>query len=169
MKKTFNLIIFTLVFLAYACEDKENRDPEYILNTDIPNSQLFSGFSFTKMNIITFPNSENIIPDFIVASFMNDIGDISGPFLSHPNLENRFILLNSYDNAKSAQNYFDTLATINNYPHQTFALDIKPFEIWQIKTSTDEVGIILIIEARAEKIGSSAFAEIKFKAKKIMP
>lgn len=169
MKKILILFFCTLIFLNYACEDKDNRDPEYILNTDIQSGQLISGFSFKKMNIITLPNSENIIPDFIVACFMNEFGDISGPLLSHQNLVNRFVLLNSYDNINSAQNNFDTISTISNGPYQTFALDIKPFEIWQIKTSTDEIGIILIIEARAEKIGSSAFAEIKFKAKKISP
>lgn len=176
MKKTLILTFCTLVFLSYACEDKDNRDPEFILNTDIQSDQLISGFSFKisgfsfkKMNIIAFPNSENIIPDFIVACFMNEFGDISGPLLSHLNLENRFVLLNSYDNINSAQNNFDTISTISNGPYQTFALDIKPFEIWQIKTSTDEIGIILILEARSEKIGSSSFAEIKFKAKKIIP
>ena len=169
MKKTLILTFCTLVFLSYACEDKDNRDPEFILNTNIQSGQPISGFSFKKMNIIAFPNSENIIPDFIAFCLMNEFGDISGASLSHQNLENRFVLLNSYDNINSAQNNFDTISTISNGPYQTFALDIKPFEIWQIKTSTDEIGIILIIEARAEKIGSSAFAEIKFKAKKISP
>jgi len=169
MKKPLILILCLLVFLAYACENKENQEPEFILNTDIPDGQLYSGFSFEKMKIITGPNSENIIPDFLVACLMNDLGEISGPFLSHPNLESRFVLLNSYDNLNSAKNNFDTLSTISNQPPTTFALDIKPFEIWQIKTSTDDVSLILIIEAKAEKIGSSAFAEIKFKARKIIP
>jgi hypothetical protein len=169
MKKLLILTFCTLVFLTYACEDKDDRDPEFTLNTDIQSGQLFSGFSFKKMNVVAFPNSENITPDFIVASQMNELGDISGPFLSNQNLENRFVLLNSYDNINSAQNNFDTLSTISNSPYQTFALDIKPFELWQIKTSSEEIGVILILEARSEKIGSSSFAEVKFKAKKIIP
>ena len=169
MKKTLILTFCTLVFLSYACEDKDNRDPEFILNTNILSGQHISGFSFKKMNIIAFPNSENIIPDFIAFCLMNEFGDISGPSLSHQNLENRFVLLNSYDNINSAQNNFDTLSIISNSPYQPFALDIKPFEIWQIKTYSDEIGVILIVEARSEKIGSSSFAEIKFKAKKIIP
>jgi hypothetical protein len=168
MKKILLLIFYILIFLTCACEDNDNRDPEFILNTDIQSGQLLKGFSFKKMNIIAFPNSDNIIPDFIVACQMNEFGDISGPFLSHQNLENRFVLLNSYDNINSAQNNFDTLSTISNSPSQTFALDIQPFEIWQIKTNSDEIGVILVLEARSEKVGSSSFAEIKFKAKKIM-
>ncbi|MGB8489464.1 MAG: hypothetical protein WCE64_00250 [Bacteroidales bacterium] len=140
-----------------------------ILNTDIQSGQLIKGFSFKKMNIIAIPNSENLIPDFIVACQMNEFGDISGPFLSHPNLENRFVLLKSYDNINSAQNNYDTLSTISNSPYQPFAFGIKPFDIWQIKTSSDEIGVILILEARSTKIGSSPFAEVKFKAKKIIP
>ena len=97
---------------------------------------------------------------------MNEFGDIGGPSLLHQNLENRFVLLNSYDNRNSAQNNFDTLSTISSNPYQPFALDIKPFEIWQIKTNSAGIGVILILEARSEKIGSSSFAEVKFKAKK---
>ena len=169
MKRIFYLNLFVLVFTAYACEDKENKDPEFLLNTDPPSGYITSGFSFKKMRLITVPNSENIIPDFIVACLMNEIGEIGGPFLSHPNLENRFVLVNSYDNITSAQKNFDTIATLSNKPYQTLALDIKPYEIWQIKTSSDELGIILLLETRAEKIGLNAFAEVRFKAKKLLP
>ena len=169
MKKILMLFFCTSIFLIYACEDKDNRDHEFILNTNIQSGQLISGFSFKKMNVIAFPNSENITPDFIVFCRMNEFGDISGPSLSHQNLENRFILLKSYDNINSAQNNFDTLSIISNSPYQPFAEDIKPFDLWQIKTYSDEIGLILILEARSEKIGSSSFAEVKFKAKKIIP
>ena len=168
MKKSVKLFLCALVFITCACEDKETRDPDFIINTNVPSGKLFSGFSFEKMNIITGPNSGNIFPDFMVGCFMNDVGDIGKPYLVNPNLEDRFILLNSYDNAYSAQNYFDTLSTIKTIPYDIFGFDIKPFEIWQIKTSSAEVGLILIVESRAEKIGSSAFAEIKFKARRIM-
>jgi hypothetical protein len=168
MKYFLILIFCTLVFLTYSCENKDNRDPEYILNTNIHSGQLISGFSFKKMDIIAFPNSESIIPDFIVACQINEFGEISGPFLSHQNLENRFVLLNSYDNINSARDAFDNLPTLSNSPYQPLALDIKPFDVWQIKTSSNETGVILILEASSEKIGSSLFAEVKFKAKILM-
>ncbi len=122
------------------------------------------------MDIITYPNLENFIPDFIVGCFINEVGVITkGPFLTYQNSEDRFVLINSYDNRISAQNHFDTILTISSKPYQTFTSDIKAFEIWQIKTSTDEIGVILVLEARAENIEGSGFAEIKFKAKKFLP
>lgn len=54
-------------------------------------------------------------------------------------------------------------------PLQTFALDIKPFDVWQIKTNTGETGILLVLESRTETINNTPFAEIKFKVKKIIP
>lgn len=169
MKKLLPLIICVSIFLSSACEDKEKKeDLEFILNTNVPDGYLTNGFSFKNMNIIAFPNSDNNVPDFIAACLMNDFGDITGTFLYHQNLEKRFVLLNNYEDKISAQNHFDTLSTTSNSPYQTFAY-VKPYELWQIKTSTDWIGIILVLEARAEKIGSSAFAEIKFKAKKILP
>ncbi len=128
MKRPLILILCLLIFITQACEDKEKQEPEIILNTNIPDGQLYSGFSFEKMRIITGPNSENTIPDFLVACLMNDLGEISTPFLSHPNLESRFVLLNSYDNLNSANNNFDTLSTISNQLPTTFALNIKPFQ-----------------------------------------
>jgi len=69
----------------------------------------------------------------------------------------------------SAQNYFDTLSVVNNLQYQTFALDIKPLEIWQIKTNSEEIGNILLLETETGKIDNTPFAEIKFKAKKYNP
>jgi hypothetical protein len=170
MKKVISLFFCISVFLTYACEKKENSDLEFILNNDLRNGLLISGFSFKKMDTISYPNSENIIPDFIVGCFINEFGIITkGPFLCHQDLEDRFVLINSYENIVSAQNHFDTISTISNKPYQTFTSDIEPLEIWQIKTSTDEIGLILIEEAKAENIEGSGFAEVKFKAKKITP
>ena len=167
--RTMFIILCTSAIMIYGCEKKENRDSEFILNNNLQSGLLISGFSFTKMNIITFPNSENIIPDFCVGCFINESGVITkGPFLWHQNSENRFALVNSYDNKISAQNHFDTISMICNKPYQTLA-DIKSSEIWQIKTSTDEIGVILILEAKAENVEGSGFAEIKFKAKKLLP
>jgi len=170
MKKVIILILCTSVFLIFSCEDKENSDPEYILNNDLRNYHFISGFSFIKMDTISYPNSENIIPDFYVGCLINEYGIITkGPFLWHQNSENRFALINSYDNKISAQNHFDTISTINSNPYQTFTSDLKPYELWQIKTSSEEIGVILILEAKAENIEGSGFAETKFKAKKLLP
>jgi hypothetical protein len=170
MKKILNLILCASVFLALACEDKEKTDPEFTLDNDINDNHLGKGFSFSKMGVINLPNSENLIPDFIVACLMDENGNLQGgPFLSHPNLEGRFVFIKDYDNKISAQNHFDTISTISSRPYDIFASNLKPNELWQIKTSTEDIGIILIMEARNENVQGEGYAEIKFKAKKLNP
>ncbi|MBN2664949.1 MAG: hypothetical protein JXR67_00450 [Bacteroidales bacterium] len=170
MNKLLKITLCISFCLISACEDHDKTPPEfYVLNTELSTGQLLKGFSFKDLKIITFPNSSNVIPDFILACHTNETGDIIGPMLSHPNLENRFIFLKSYDNITSAQNHFDTLSVIGINPFQTFALDIKPFEIWQIKTNSGETGILLILETRTETKNNTPFAEIKFKAKINIP
>lgn len=170
MNKIHYLTLIILICIIGACEDHDKTPPDfYILNTEIPTGQLPNGFSFKEMNIISFPNSDNLKPDFLLLVHTNETGTFLGPMLSHPDLENRFIFRKNYDDMNSAQNYFDTLSIINKTPLQTFALDIKPFEVWQIKTSTGETGILLVLETRTETINNTLFAEIKFKAKKIIP
>jgi len=167
MKKILKLILCASIFLSFGCNDKENTAVEFTLTNDL-SSQIFHGFSFRKMDTITFPNSENIIPDLMVVYLINDFGDISGPFLSHQNAENRFALIGTFENRISAQDCFDTISCSNNSAYQSFTPEIKPYEIWQVKTTTEEVGVILILEARVEKIGSGGIAEMKFKAKKFL-
>ena len=169
MRKLIRIPLFITICLIYACEDHDKTLPEfYVLNTELTTGQQPKGFSYKELNIITFPNSDNIIPEFILSCHTNETGDIIGPMLSHPNLENRFILLKSYDNLSSALNHYDTLSTRSINSYQSFALDIKPFDIWQIKTNSGETGILLVLETRTENKNNAPFAEIKFKAKKII-
>ena len=166
MNRELKLSLIVFICTVCACDDQNNILPEfYILSTEIPSGQSPKGFSFKEMSIISFPNSKNIIPDFLLSVHTNETGDILGPMLSQPNLENRFIFIKRFDDLNSAQNYFDTLSTISKSQYQTFAFDIKPHEIWQIKTNTGEIGKILLLETKAEKINNTPFAEIKFKAK----
>lgn len=168
MSKTLKLTFALSICLISACEDQDKISPGYyILNTEIQTGQSPKGFSFKDLEIISYPNPGNIKPDFLLSVHANETGDIIGPMLSQPDLENRFILIKKYDDLNSAQNHFDTLSTISTSPFQTFALDLKLFEIWQIQTNTGEMGKLLIIETRTEKINNTPFAEIKFKADKL--
>jgi hypothetical protein len=170
MNKLLNLALVMLMCMISACEDHDKTQPDfYILSTQIPTGQLPKGFTFKEMKVISIPNSDNLKPDFVLAVHTNETGAVLGPMLSHLDLENRFILRKSCDDLNSAQNYFDTLSVLNETQLQTFAFDIKPFEVWQIKTNSEETGILLVLETRAETINNTPFAEIKFKAKKIIP
>lgn len=166
MNKILVLYLIILIFIIGACEDHDKTPPDfYILNTEIPTGQLPKGFSFKDMKIISFPNSDNLKPDFLLLVHTAETGAILGPMLSHPDLENRFIFRKNHEDLNSAQNYFDTLSIINETQLQTFAFDIKPFEVWQIKTNTGETGILLVLETRTETINNTPFAEVKFKVK----
>jgi hypothetical protein len=168
MNKMFYRTLIVLICIISACEDHDKTPPDfYTLNTEISPGQIPKGFSFKDMKIISFPDSNNLQPDFILSVHTNETGAILGPMLSNIDLENRFIFRKSYDDLNSAQNYFDTLSIINETPLQTFALDIKPFEVWQIKTNTGETGILLVLETRTQMLNNTPIAEIKFKAKKI--
>jgi len=163
-----NLII--LGCIVGACEDHEKTLPDsYVLNTELNAEHHPTGFLFKEMKIISFPNSNNLNPEFVLSVHINDSGDILGPMLSDPGLTNRFIFRKKYDDQKSAQNYFDTLSVISKDPLQTFALDIKPYEVWQINTNTGQTGIILVLESQAASINNTPTAEIRFKAKIILP
>jgi hypothetical protein len=162
------LLLILLIYLFSACENHDYIPPEYfVLNSKVTLGQPVKGFYFEELKIINFPNSSNIIPDFLVLAHTNETGDVLGPMLSHPNIENRFILIKGYDDLTSAKNHFDTLSTISNKQFQPIAMDVKPFEIWEIKDNTGKMGFLLILETRTENINNTPFAEVKFKAKRL--
>jgi hypothetical protein len=170
MNKLISLGLIILAYIIGACEDHDKTLPDsYVLNTELSAGQHPKGFSFKEMKIISFPNSDNLNPDFILSVHINETGDILGPMLGDPELINRFIFRKKYDDLMSAQNYFDTLSVISEDPIQTFAFDIKPYEIWQINTNTGQTGIILVLESQAESINNTPTAEIKFKARILFP
>lgn len=167
--KILVLYLVILIFIIGACEDHNKTSPDfYMLSTEIPAGQLPVGFSFKEMKIISFPDSDNLKPDFLLSVHTAETGAILGPMLSHPDLENRFTFRKNHKDLNSAQYYFDTLSIINETQLQTFAFDIKPFEVWQIKTNAGETGLLLVLETRTETINNTPFAEVKFKVK-IMP
>jgi len=170
MNKLLLLLVLISISVFTECEDGDSVPPEfYTLDTALSSGQSPKGFSFKDMDLISYPNSKNIIPDIILSVHTNETGDILGPMLSQPDLENRFILIKRFDDLNSAQKYFDTLSVVSKDQYQAFAFDIKPLEIWQIRTNSGEIGNILLLETKTEKVDNTPFAEIKFKAKKTTP
>jgi len=162
MKNTAKILALGMLFLFNSCEKDEDSTQIFALN-----SEAYKGFLFESMKIINFPNSQNIIPDFTVLVQTNGSGEVLSPYLSNPNLENRFFLFDELEDLKNAQEVFDSIQTTEINTFQKFALDIKPYQIWLIKTNSGSVGKILITETKTENIEDNPFAEIKFKAKKL--
>ena len=170
MKKILKLLFITVSLTFTQCEDKDKILPEYyILNSDLISGRYPTGFSFVEMDIISFPNSKNIIPDFMIAVHLNERGDIVGPMLLLPELMTSLILIRSFDDLNSAQNCFDTLKFESKIHYFDSGIDVKPYEIWQIKTTSGEIGNILLLETKANIEENTPYAEIKFKARKYNP
>jgi len=165
MKNILRMFLAVYTCILIACEGHDQSSSEYYML----NTKSSSGFSFKNMEALSFPFSETNKPDFLLSVHINDAGDIVGAMLSNPDLENRFILIKKFDDLNSAQMAYDTLSVLSSSQLQPFALDITPFEIWQIKTNTGAMVIILIMETLTENINNTPYAEIKFKAKKSNP
>lgn len=168
MQAQFKTLLVGLLIVMTSCEGENNLKSEfYTLNTTVT-SNKFNGFSFENLNIIDYPNKQNIKPDFIVLAQLNETGTVLSPFLSQQELESRFILSNSFSDYNSAKSYFDTLTTIENKTFKQYALGIKPNQVWVIEINNGDVGKILIVETKTAIVeNNTPFAEIKFKAEKI--
>ena len=168
MKTQFKIFLIGLLLVFTSCEGDDNLRTElFVLNTTVT-SNIFKGFSFESLNIINYPNKQNTIPDFIVLAQTNQTGTVLFPFLSQQNLESRFVLSNTFSDFTSAKLYFDTLTTVGNKALEQVAYEIKPNQVWIIKTNKGDFGKILIVETKIEIVeNNTPFAEIKFKAEKI--
>jgi hypothetical protein len=77
--------------------------------------------------------------------------------------------IESFDDLNSAQKCFDTLNFVSTIHYFYSSIDVKPYEIWQVKTYYGEIGNFLLLETKTEIINNKPYAEIKFKAKKYNP
>jgi len=163
MRTNFKLLLIALLLIWTSCDkDKTLLTNEFTLDSD-----MHKGFQFENLDIIDFPNSNDLKPDFVVLAQTNDNGDVVSPFLSQPDLENRFILSEEFISFDSAQAYFDSYTTPDNKPFQQFALNVKPNQIWLIKTNTGKFGKILIISTEFNNIDNKPFAKTTFKAENL--
>jgi len=159
--RTIFKLLFIAFFLIWTSCDKEKTIPTNEFTLD---SEMRKGFHFESLSIIDFPNSSELKPDFIVLAQTNEIGDVLSPFLSHPDIESRFILSDEFDNFESAQAYFDSYSTPENEPFQQFATNVKPNQIWLIKTNSGKFGKILIASTAFNNIDDKPYAKVTFKA-----
>ncbi len=162
--RTIIKLLFIALFLIWTSCDKEKTLPTNEFTLD---SEMHKGFQFESLNIIDFPNSSDLKPDFIVLAQTSDNGDVLSPFLSQPDLENRFILSDEFDSFESAEAYFDSYSTPEIKPFQQFALNVKPNQIWLIKTNSGKFGKILTISTEFNNIDNKLFAKATFKAENL--
>lgn len=152
-----------LLLICSSCdEEKDLNTNEFTLN-----SESLQGFIFEDLIIIEYPNTENQKPDFWVSAQTNDYGDVIAPFLSHPDLESKFALLQQHENFDNARNYFDSYSIVEEPRFQQFGFNVQSNQVWLIKTNTGGFGKIIIIDSHYSNIDNKPFAEITFKAESI--
>lgn len=147
------------MLISTSCDEEDiAKSNEFTLN-----SESLKGFLFSDLRIVDYPDS-NIKPDFIVLAQTNAHGEVLSPFLSHPDLKGVFKFLKQFDNYESAQTYFDSYSELEHETFVQFGLDIKPNQVWLIKTNNDEFGKVLIISTKYNNHDNKPYAEITFKA-----
>ena len=166
MKTLFNFLFYLTLFILISC--REQDDPtlygSYKLNSSIP----CRGFQFSNLRIINcLIEPISFKPDFIVLAQV-DNNEVIGPFLANLNGENVFYSPAKFNDLESAQKYFDNYKLPEEKYLEPAALNIKPFQIWVIKTNYGGFGKILITFAKGDTIeNNTPFAEIEFKAERM--
>lgn len=168
MKKVA-LALFCGMALVFGSCEKEDVGGEKVTEKAAPlKEEVFTlstkdskGFSAEYLRMA----DSKVRPDFIIIPQTNLTGDVMSPFLSHPNFEKRFILSKEFDDAGSAEAYFDSYNTDGNGEDlQQFALNLKANQVWLVRTHNGFCKM-LILETKSDK--KSDFVEISFKAVKM--
>ena len=161
MKTRILFGLFLMILISCAKEENKPSD-EFTLK-----SSQYTGFVFEDLQIISFPNTDNLKPDFLVSAQTVENGTVVSPFLSHPALETRFFLSDTFENYENALASYNNFIIPENIQLEQFALNIKPNQIWLIKTNTEKFGVILIKSAAFNNNNDTPYAETTFKAKNI--
>ncbi len=172
MKNYIITALYGTILLVASCEKEDLALERAQVEPDIKeNNEVYTlsskdnkGFLVEGLKIADFPKTK---ADFIIIPQTNLTGDVMSPFLSHPNLEKRFILSDEFDDSNSAKSYFDSY---NISPEgenlQQFALNLKANQVWLVKTHSGAFCKIWIMDTRIDK--TTSFVEIKFRAEKII-
>jgi hypothetical protein len=171
MKTIFKIILSTFLIFNISCKKEdvilENEQLAFFLDSKIEDG-ITKGFRLESNQIIDYPNSDGIKPDFIVAAQVNDTGLIIGPFLSNPDLNNIFILTEEFSELDSAKLFYNSYNYSDDSIFEQLALDVKPYQIWTIKTENDLKGKLLILKTKGGKINNNTeYAEMEFFAYKL--
>lgn len=159
--KKFHLILFFIPFFVSCVQNNDNNFP----NTFTLNSSKNTGFSFGTMSVVN-DTTNNYAADFVVVPQLNDSGQLLAPILIQLKLRSNFVLSRQFDTLTDAKTYYDSYITFNEdvAKMDIYALTIKPFQVWVIKTGDNTYGKVLIISTKTEYLNKSYYSEITFKA-----
>ena len=158
------IILFILLTstLLIGCEET-SEIPSKIITIDSSVDKGLKGFYFETGKTIIYPNSNNIKPDFSVLVQIEQTLGIVGPFLSNPDLTSIFSLTDSFTEKELADNYFDNYKVVSTTNYDIGALNLKPYQIWTIKTNEGKFAKLLVLDTKKGTDLNNPFAEITFR------
>ncbi len=159
--KKYYLALFFIPFFVSCVQNNDTNFP----NTFTLNSNQNTGFSFGTMSVVN-DTINNYAADFVVVPQLNDSGQLLTPILIQLKLRSNFVLARQFDTLSDAKNYYDSYITFSEDPAKMdiYALMIKPYQVWVIKTGDNTYGKVLIISTKTEYLNKSYYSEITFKA-----
>ena len=162
--KRFIIVIGIICVTLIGCQHKDCcSSPSMILTLGSSNvNGKITGFSFASGQIIYYPNTNNLKPDFSVYVQQNDTGVTIGPYLAQQDIRRNFYFAKYISIYDSAKLYFDTYKLNKDTVFGETALSLKQGQIWIIRTNSNSFGKILIFETTSNDNENKPYAEIKF-------
>jgi hypothetical protein len=158
--KSIGFFFFTLLLISATCEHKETISAPASTAIFSINSETGNGFSFERKTISMKEPDFMIIPQKVIT------GDALSPFLSDSDLGKIFFLVSEFKDSKSAQMCFDSefIRIPETGLLQQFATNLKPNQVWIVRTRFGEYGKIWILDSYGNRSSESPYAGLKFKA-----
>lgn len=172
MKPTsYYLILFFVIFTACT---KDSTRPEIAptsgkvtVTSEVIGNQA-SGFSFELGEVITLPNSQDILPDLLVLVQQGSGGEILGVFFAATDLTPTFSLIGEKSTLDSSRAIFNGL---NEIPDTTTFADlahpVNANQVWAVKTRENKYAKILVLATSAfidsaNTAGPTPYGEVTF-------
>ncbi|WP_456426132.1 hypothetical protein [Rhodocaloribacter sp.] len=139
-----SIIALVGVLLLSACDTTGNLAPEEILPSgEAMLTDQDAGFSFDKGMI------SDDAPDFRIAIQRDANNNVTGLFMSTPNLIEAFQLQGFYDTSSLAEKAFEGLVAAPKANYESLALEVKPNQVWFVRTESGYFAKLLVLAAIA--------------------
>jgi len=174
-KIIFVIILLTSFFLSCTKDEEVSIDKfngyctirPIVYSDDNYTINGYSGFSFTEGGIISYPNSEDLMPDFVYEN-NNNYPRFKLPVNSFTKYYN-FCFLNVFDNEDLAIKYFEspgiTTDDADFYKTISYSTPLSANQIWLIQTKDFNFGLIRIISINYYDDTDSDESEVYFEWK----
>jgi hypothetical protein len=150
MKKSVQsgLLLASVILLFFGCSDNGTNPAPAVASATI-NTRLVggtaTGFSFERGAVISYPDPEGTILDFMALVHTGEGGEVGGVFFARPDsLVPSFCLLAEFTTVESASSYFQSLAELPDSLYRELALPVSAGQVWGIKTRRHTFAKIMI-------------------------